>query len=268
MKRSFTRVLAMGDTHCGHVAGLTPPHWQPKFEIERFERFKQLQSEAWAWFKRTVDKIKPIDVLIYNGDMIDGSGSRSGGTEQITTSRDNQVDMAEYLADYTGAKSIVMTYGTAYHTGCEEDWEGRVYKAFEDKGGYRLSIGSHEWLDVNGLIFDIKHHLGSSSIPHGRHTAIARDRLWNQLWSEREEQPKAHIYLRSHVHYHQFTGGPGWLAMTLPALQTAGTKYGARRCSGLVDYGLVHFDVNKDGTYSWQPHLAKLQHQKAQTFKV
>jgi len=216
------RVLALGDYHCGHAAGLTPPDWQgcqPWLPAKLLD----LQKQCWEFYAAKVKQMGSVDLLILNGDLIDGRGERSGSLEQIVVDRHEQCEMAIAAAKLVKAKKIVATYGTAYHTGQEEDYE----KLIADRLG--AVIGSHEWVDVNGVVFDCKHHLGSSAIPHGRHTAVAKDRLWNLLWSDIGEQPRGQVYLRSHVHYHQHCGGPGWLAMTLPALQAAATKYGGRR---------------------------------------
>jgi hypothetical protein len=147
------------------------------------------------------------------------------------------------------AKTIILIYGTAYHTGKEEDWEAVLAEMVSAE-----KIGSHEWIDVNGLIFDCKHFVSGSIIPHGRHTAIARDKLWNELWSAKGGQPEADVFLRSHVHYHNFAGEPGKLMVILPALQVW-SKYGARRHSGIINTGLVHFDVKSKSEYEWESHL-------------
>lgn len=262
-KNEAKRVVLCGDYHCGHVAGLTPPDWHGVASSrKRYHRFTELQEQCWAWYAATMTRLQPIDVLVVNGDAIDGRGDKSGGLEQITMDRDEQSLMAKECIAVAKPGRVVMTYGTGYHTGNQEDYEAKIAA---DVGA---SIGSHEWMDVNGLVFDLKHHLGSSGIPHGRHTAIARDRMWNILWAERDEQPKSSVFVRSHVHYHQHCGGVGWLAMTLPALQAAATKCGSRRCSGTVDYGLVHFDVDAEGGYEWQSHIAELPAQKARTHRV
>lgn len=139
-----------------------------------------------------------------------------------------------------------MTYGTPYHTGDAEDYES----ALADKLG--CEVKAHLWLDVDGCVLDCKHHVGGSSVPHGRHTAVARERLWNLLWEERALQPRAQLVARSHVHYHAYSGAPGWVAMTLPALQAAHTKYGARRCAGTVDWGIVIVDCQRGRVTAWR----------------
>lgn len=246
------RTVIMSDLHCGHITGLTSPAYQIAPQCGTKAKAAQVQKKLWEFYAKTIDSLKPIDVLIVNGDCIDGRGERSGGTELVFPDRSDQVGCAAECIRYTEAEKIVMTYGTPYHTGQEEDWEDVLAREIGAK------IGAHEWVDINGLVFDVKHHVGSSQIPHGRHTAVARERLWSQLWAEREQTPKADVIIRSHVHYFDYCGGRDWLAMTTPALQGLGTKFGARRCSGTVDFGLLSFDVASRDEWSWHWHIAEL----------
>ena len=253
------KVVAISDPHCGHLVGLTPPKWQKSIKT----KWGLIQYQLWNAYIEMLERQKPVDILFVVGDCIDGKGSRSGGTEQITTDRNEQVEMAVRVIREIQAEAIVMVYGTPYHSGMDEDWERQIADKVQAK-----KLGSHEWPEVNGLVFDVKHKIGSSSIPHGRATPIERDRLWNFLWTEHEEQPKADILIRGHVHYFHFCGEDSWLGITLPALQGLGSKFGARQCSGHVDFGLVYFDVEEDGTYSWGWDIARVASQKATTIKL
>jgi len=258
----------MADPHCSHRVGLTPPAWQLRSAEAEPKRMKyvHIQQECWNWFKKTIAALKPIDILFVMGDAIEGCGYRSGGTELITTDRNIQIDMALKCIKQANAKKIVMVRGTPYHTGFAEDREDLIASFLNCK------IGDHEWVEVNGLIFDLKHHVGRSEVPHTRGTAIARDSIWNLIWASEEDQPKADILLRAHVHYHAYYGearnGRPFLAATCPALQAMGSKFGAKRMSGRVDYGLLCFDTTPKGTYTWQAHIAKLVSQKAQALKL
>lgn len=249
------RVVAIGDLHCGHYAGLTPPVFQYRCTVgpNYLRKRGALQFECWSWYSKTLASLQPIDVLIVNGDMIDGKGTRSGGTELVTSDMQQQADMAAMCILEAKASKIICTYGTPYHVSADGDDMESIVASKVD-----ATIGGHEWIDVNGCVFDVKHKVGSSQVPHGRHTAIAREHLWNQLWAERDEAPRADVILRSHVHFYDFCGSDDFLAMTLPALQGPGSKYGSRQCSGIIHYGLVHFDVDDDGGYSWQPHILKI----------
>ncbi len=277
------RLLAMGDLHSGHVAGLTPPPWQFQYQhvddksddpedvlTRARNKCASLQREGWDWFTSTLNRVnkeKQIDGCLINGDAVDGPGKRSGGTECVTTDMNEQCKMAEYAIRRVGARDHYMTYGTPYHTGTDNDYEVIIANNLGAK------IGPYLFLDINGCVLHAKHEVSSSSVPHGRHTALAKARLWNQLWSAQEKQPEANVYIRSHVHYHCGAFGEGksgevWEAMSLPALQAAHTKFGARRCEGTVSYGFVVFDVEPTGAWSWKAYLARHQSDTAQTVKV
>jgi hypothetical protein len=155
-------------------------------------------------------------------------------------------------------------FGTPYHTGYEEDWELPV----AENAGWE-KVGNHEWIDVNGCVFDLKHKIGSSAIPHGRGTAILRDMLWNDLWAMRELQPKARVMLRGHAHYYMGVDTDDCAGFICPALQGWGTKFGSRECSGLVHWGLMHFDVDQKGNIvNWGKHIKKIELQVAKASKV
>ena len=269
------RVLVVSDFHCGHIVGLTPPEYQFHRGIDEeswWYKAQKTQRELWDWYEREINLLKqecPIDIVIANGDLIDGRGDRSGSTECITPDRAKQADMAVRCLNITDARDYVLTYGTAYHTGTEEDFEDIIVQQLRaEERTDTVKIGSHEWVDVNGTIFDCKHHLGSSSVPHARFTALAKDQLWNELWAVHDEQPRADIVIRSHVHYHIFAGDATWMGVTMPALQAMGTKFGSRRCSGRVNIGFLHFDIDADGAYAWQLHQAKLKVSKAKAVKL
>ena len=247
------RMAVISDLHCGHIVGLTPPEWQRRTKTEMSNLPRDVvptQRKMWGQYVAEMKALQPIDYLIVNADCIDGKGEKSGGTELITSDREEQSNMAvQCIKQAQAREQICMTYGTGYHTGVGEDWERGIAK---DVGA---KIGSHEWPQIYGVTFDVKHFVSGSSIPHGRGTGIAKEWVWNMLWAARGEQPKSHVIIRSHVHYCTAIGQPwdNWIALTTPALQAAGTKYGARRRSNTVDLGFIYFDIYEDGTWSWQP---------------
>lgn len=210
-----------------------------------------------------------MDFAVFNGDLIDGKGTKSGGTEQITTDMNKQCDMAVAIIDRVRYKckrdyKFVATIGTDYHVGTSgDDWENIIAERAQlDK------IGSHEWLDVNGLIFDIRHHINSSGVPTGRYNASAREGLWNDIWAQSGMQPRADVVIRSHVHYYTHCATSSKLCMTLPALQGMGSKYGSRRCNGTVDWGVVLFEVRDKNDYNFHPYIHSIKSQIARSMKI
>lgn len=248
------RVAVLADLHSGHEFGLCPPAWWAQTARPGSRRAKagRFQRQLWSFYTRALDALKPIDVLVVNGDAIEGKGERSGGVELITSDRLEQVRMAAEAINYAEAETVRITYGTRYHSGKDEDFEEALKVAVKGKA----AIHGHDFLEINGRKLDIKHKVGSSTIPHGRMTALARARLWNVVWnSEHERQPLADVLIRSHVHYFGYCGGASWLGMTTPAL-TYNSAFGIRECEGVVDVGFIVFDIEPDGEYSWRPVLA------------
>lgn len=262
------RILVISDLHCGHVAGLTPPSWQTRpgegASRNKQAKFAAIQKEAWNWYVKHVEAGKPYDLVVCNGDAIDGRGERSGGTELVAVDRYEQAQMAEVCIQkaLTSGTKLVMVVGTPYHVGVEEDWEALIASDLN-----ALKIGSHEWVTTEGVTFDFKHHVGSSSVPYGRHTPVAKEGLWSDLWANEGLTPKSDVVCRSHVHHFQYAGTRKQLRLTTPALQSMGSKYGSRRCSGLVDFGFIVFEV-QDGTFDMEPVLAELKSERAKAIRV
>jgi hypothetical protein len=248
------RLLVISDLHCGHQVGLTHPNYDLVPTDRKSDSYKlyKIRQSYYSEYRKIVNSLKPIDVLIANGDLIDGRGEASGGTELLFSDRSKQADMASAAILETEAEKIFISRGTPYHTGKEEDWEDTI----ADKVN-AVEIVNHGFVDINGLIVDYKHKIGSSSVPYGRQTAVAKERIWNFLNNEFDEYPKSDIIIRSHVHYFGFVGGSNWLGVTTPALQGHFTKYGEKQCSGTTDWGLIYFDIENKEEWSWKPFVVK-----------
>ena len=255
-KRGFYRLGAFSDVHGGHRAGLTPAGYQDALD-GAFPFFARLQRETWKWFADEVDALKPFHAAAWVGDMIDGRGEKSGGTELITPDRNTQLNIAESVVGYVGAETNRFVRGTGYHTGNVEDFEDNLASRFDAK------ISDQAWIRKHGVTFHLKHHIGSTSTPYGKGTPLMKDMLWSLLWAEMEAQPKANIFLRGHTHRYlgiDDVGPRGEIRQgyCLPALQAAATKFGARRCSGIVHFGFMHFDIYPDGRVIWAKHILNI----------
>ena len=242
------RVVVISDLHCGHATGLTPPDYNPNVKFDGEPAEHDYRSTLWKFYADTITKLQPIDYLIVNGDDIAGPNKRWGGRQLIAVDVNQQVKMAVDAIQFARARNVYMSFGTPYHVGDSVDAESQIAS---DVGARK--IGAQDTLVVNGVAFNYRHHVGGSQSPMGRQTSLSREKVWNLLWHERG-QVKADIIIRSHVHYFQYGGDGHTLWMTTPALQGLGDFFGSRMMSGVVDYGLVHFDV-ADGDYAWEPHL-------------
>jgi hypothetical protein len=253
------RVVILSDSHCGDKCGLTPPEWQYDPDNEPHKKDYSQQVEMWNWYEGIIESLRPIDVLIVNGDCTAGKGERSGGTELIEADRHKQAEIAARCFSIAHAPKIIMTFGTPYHCGVTEDFESQVCTKLQKNA--IVTIEGHAFFDINGFRFDVKHFIAGSTIPQGRFSAIARAKLWNILWGQHDQQPSADIIIRSHVHRFSQCGDSDWIGITTPALQGWGSKFGARICEQTIDFGLIWMDIPAAGTIQdiqWKAEIPKL----------
>ena len=176
--RKTKRVAVIADLHCGHSAGLTHPDYQLAYpdvpgdagagmHKTRRTRQERPRKVLWAWYAANIAAFQPFDILVVNAAAIDGKGRKSGGTEQITADRNEQVEMATAVIEHVASRDTrtMLTYGTKYHVSEEgEDFEDNLALALG------ATIHGEIHLDVNGLIFAIKHKIGGSKSPVSRYT--------------------------------------------------------------------------------------------------
>ena len=230
------RLLFIGDLHCGHLTGLTPPEFNTGDD-----RFFELRKRAWQWFSSMVQRMKPIDILIVNADAIDGRGEKNGGEDAFILNRITQTDMAIRCINEVEADKVYMTRGSRYHVGNKENWEDIIAK----KTG--AEIYNILKIEVNGCKIRAKHKIGRSSIPHGRFTQLALKALWEDLKIVGTDAEKVNLMCFSHVHYFSAIQLVNRIVFTTPALQV-NSDYGERECDGIIDFGIVYVEIDAYGT--------------------
>lgn len=259
------KILAISDLHAGSMVGLTPPAWQVHETTHKTRRnkFASLQSIAWEWYVQELKKIGKVDICFVLGDCIDGQDKKGAGAGQITTDLEEQAEMAIEALRWIKAKKYVFVYGSNYHVASEGiDIENYIASSL---GG---TIGNHEFVDVNGVVFNLKHKCGRTSIPHGKGTLLHKQKLWEQMWSEYKDFPRSDVLLRGHVHYFYSVQDSKYLMMTCPCLKTLGDRYGGRNFIDVIDYGMITFDVPENGQFIWTAHIANFETQKQKVRKL
>lgn len=244
------RILLCSDWHCGSRVGLTPPEWQykpPRNASHRAVKLDNQRRALWAWFVKHVRSFGEFHAAAIVGDSLDGQGTKQGGTDQLTTDRAEQIEMALAVAKHIPALTWRHVEGTPYHAGPEESWEGQFAKAL----GAPYSAEAH--LNVDGLKVACKHIIGNTKSPASRYTALSNAEVRQKLWSFLDQQPVANLIVRAHIHRCQGIVNPAanFQAWTLPGLQGLGSRYGAVQCDGLpIDFGFLVLEV-QDGPDSW-----------------
>jgi hypothetical protein len=237
----MTTAVLCGDFHAGSETGLNPTPSNP------------IQKEL---LKCYLDAIKHVgkspDILFLNGDLIDGEQKRGRGKGDIGD-LEYQIDLAVDLVKMWSPKKIVMTTGTAYHVGGDTIEAEHLIAKFLREGGMDVQIHRKANVTINKWFrLELRHHLGSSGIPHGRHTAGARARTWNVLNAAHNGSEWPHLNVYSHVHYWHYEEDAWSASMGLPAWQAIGNRYGDERCCGHVDLGAVKLTIGKTEKEGWK----------------
>jgi hypothetical protein len=203
------------------------------------------------------------DILVVNGDAIEGTQKKQGGAELLTADRNVQSKMAIECIELWEAKKIFMTYGSKYHVGDQaEDFEFNIADKLDAKIEGRL------FLKVEGLTFDIRHKVGTSVIPHGRATQLLRELLWDLIKEANGTGPKIDVVVRSHAHYHIWVESPDKVAFITPALQLSRGRFGSRECQGETHWGAIRLLLHNGQIVGKDKDLCKLHANKQAVIKV
>lgn len=249
-------IVIVSDLHCGSVYGITPPG---EFKASKY---RDLQEESWKEYTRLTDKWKKPDILICNGDAIEGNQPKQGGAELVNIDRSVQCDIAVEALELWKAKRIFLSYGSAYHVGVgAEDFERGIAERLTDRGTPAM-IEGHLFLNIEGLVFDIRHKVGTSSIPHGRATPLLREMMWALMKEANETGPKVDVIIRSHAHYYIDIRQPKRRAIITPGLQLARGRFGSRECSGEIHWGAIKLVVDKGSIIEEDVEICRLRANK------
>ena len=249
------KILVIGDTHCGHLGGLTHPMYMAPVIEAAGERknIAEAQRFMWDWYQREVVDRGPYDVVILGGDLTDGKQSRNSGLGLWSTSRLDQQDCAyQVLRKVVGKKTKVFgVLGTPYHS--ENDWETDVM----EKLGAEFS--NHAFIKINGLLYDVKHKVSAGSAPATR-PAVRNEWLHSLIRSAHNEGEPSDIIIRHHAHTYWHEGDGSYLGLVVPGLQWF-SDYGELNFSRWVGVGCVvlETDSRRKGEWpSWKPLLAQI----------
>lgn len=261
----YITIFAGADNHHGHDVGLTPPafNWTPSEKAISLEHKNyNFRIAGWNWWDHELTLCGPFDIALWNGDLIDGEGAKSGGKEDQEIPI--QIGMAIEAIKRVGAKTNYIVRGTSYHVGIgKTTWEDMISAAVPG-----AEIGNEGHYNINGLIINAKHQIGNSTSPVSQFTALSSARLQQLLWAESGQQEKANLLLRGHIHRCGSIAEPArnFAAWSMPALQGLGSVFGSRCITGLpVHFGFLVIRVKDKNNWGVEAHIAPMEMQKAKT---
>lgn len=145
---------------------------------------------------RIADEIPNLDVLILNGDIIDGQQPKAQGRYICEPDPQFQARAAlELLQPYLAKSQIIYcTEGTEYHEGESATWAEWLAREIKAEA-YQHGHYAWDWLllEIGGLQFDIAHR--QSFFLRYRATALEREMQFSAML-----ESTADVIVRSHTH--------------------------------------------------------------------
>lgn len=244
------RILVVSDLHVGSVWGLWPgdDFLLPDGRTTGLNPGQQYLLSCWRDFVRRAQAERP-DILVLNGDLIDGTQYRSLGSEAVTTLVTAQKRALTELLEplVTSVKELYVIQGTEYH-------DQRAGEAADDVARSLGAIGPHrgasswEYLDleVAGVLCSFAHHISVTTGLY-RATALDREALWAAVAGAEGKAAAAKLVVRSHAHHYLHIEYPGRHAVLTPAWQLQ-TRFGRRTSlyRMIPDIGAVFLTVGGD----------------------
>lgn len=248
-------LVVLSDCHVGHRLAVAPLTFTDSNDATyKANKVQRALFEAWS---QTVKAWKNPDILVVNGEPIDGQQPKDKGVEAWTTNYLDQIDASVQLVKMFNAKKVFVTRGSNYHVE-----QGGV--SIEEIFGQRIGaekvdgkfVSNELFLDIEDTTFNFAHHIaGSLSGWMYRSTPPAKEMMLAQL-NQSHKWP-FDVLVRSHNHYYWYVGSASKLALLTPCWQLQ-NWYSLRKTSAgsIPDIGAVRFTVNGDA-YDWDTKLYK-----------
>lgn len=226
-------ILVVGDTHCGNRWGLLPPSWW-------MDKQKQgMSAKLWQWYRKEIENMGKVDVLLLTADLIDGPGRKST-TDHVTTNPSEQREIALEALDIIPRDATYSVRGTPYHVTTFQEEEDQLLK---DLGG---EIYNELDIFLGGKKINVYHTGKRSDNPKGPPSALWHEVVREQLQADIDGGQSPDIIIRAHTHYFFHVENRTKHAISTPALQMPFKgEYPRKLHTQYYDIGMVLIEINE-----------------------
>lgn len=246
------RVLVIADLHVGSSVAPWPRKQAladgGKWSLNRYQLYLE---RCWKDMLGQVATARP-DVLVLLGDIIQGVNARDG--QQVTNRIGIQCAAAARLLDPL-CQQIPNRYyvrGTEWHEGKSSEHVDNLATQLGCKPHPRTESPTWRrlYLDVDGHILDMMHHVGTTNVAQYSATAPLRDALNHKLELVTKHGRKAPLIamsVRAHRHTYVHVKRDGIQSVTCPCWQLGTSFTDARANVVLSDIGWLLIEGDKHG---------------------
>ena len=245
------RVLVMCDTHIGSDVALAPE----ELILESNNRImaNEIQLAILQEFYNMIDDVGRVDLLILNGDLVEGTNYYGEGAGCITTSMNQQAKTAIELLSEIKFRKVVGCRGTAYHGKKNPNLDHLV---IEGLGGVCMD--------------EVSMKIGETRIYANHRTPVRMARFetrpqsvaQDMLLAELNEMDFGHfdIICKAHVHYFVALDMGKSIGFVCPCWKGRDefAKGAANPFAFNPSIGYIMFDIENDGSFSWTKSIKNL----------
>ena len=206
-------LLALGDLHIGNEGAIMPEEVNTE-ECSPGRNRRHFPNEIQRillkkWYEM-VDECPRPDILLLNGDLVDGKNYKESGMGCWTTDAALQAKTLAVLVKMLKPRQIIATSGSPYHSDRNPNLDKIAVEACGGtfKGGYAsIEINSHR-VYAQHKVSVSKSSWQYRSTPLGRALVLAA--------LQESEFGHYDVVLKSHAHYYAYVGFSNSLGMILP----------------------------------------------------
>lgn len=240
------RILVISDTHVGSHVGLCLPEAKDNdYGLTHIANAVQMHLfDKWC---SMLHQIGHVDILILNGDIVEGVNKKEDSVGVFTTNVHAQAYVASALIDMIDYDDLYVLEGTDYHVG-KTSGDHIVCEILNGTW-----LGMHEFIDVDQVKFHARHKAKFSSVKYGRCTSQRKETMDMRL-----DGVDIDIALRSHTHKFVFSGDAHDITVNTPCWKGL-DKFIVQNSIELPDNGYVLFEV-EGANYHWDYSIFNIPH--------
>lgn len=272
--KSSKSILFLSDIHVGSLYAPCSPKAKTRGTIWNPTKLQTQMYGFWKWVKEEL--VQQPHLICINGEPIDGDNPKENGGSLWTSDINEQIDDFVKLLSIYNPKHITMTKGSGYHV-------QKNNTSFEDTTARLLGVKKYETMraadkakawdanrnetpvvddiltfGVNGVIFNVAHHIGYNKAYHNKTQAITAmlaslEFMRGKYWTS-ENFPD--VVARAHVHYFVEVRFARIRAFTEPTFKYSMDRFFTRQ--GVPEppsIGAVEVIVESNGHVLVEPHI-------------
>lgn len=244
------KVLFIGDTHVGSNVGLS----SSEMINEDDNVIHQNVIQKWISDKyyKMVDDVGKVDLLILNGDIVEGPNYKNEGVGNWTNDMDVQVEHASDLLKDIKFRKCIGCSGTRYHSGDNPKNDKRVIE----------KIGGQWMKEVSTEINDVRIHAAHKAAVYKNKQSKPASITGEMVAAEINafEFGKYDILAKSHTHTYAGVDMGTSIGFLLPCWKGRDDYaiYSASPLTFNPSIGYVVVEIESDKSFSWYRDIEKL----------